>query len=154
MYNRKKLLGEITKGYRIKLTIMMLIILVTTYLVALFPYLSGKLVDSLFYDKNIKIFISVIILYVVLFVVNQILHFGLQMLMAVLQTTFIYGIKCKLFRKVLSYECIALTNMNSGDIVSRINRDADNIMWLFYSDFFYGVSAVFDFIVCMCMFLL
>lgn len=151
MYNRKKILIEITKGYRIKLTIMMMIILITTYLVALFPFLSGKIVDSLLYDRNIKIFISIILLYVVLFLVNQLFHFALQMLMAKLQTTFIYDIKCKIFRKVLSYECVSLTNMNSGDVISRINKDADNIMWLFYSDFFYGLSAAFDFIVCMCM---
>ncbi len=153
MKKRIRFIGAAAEKYVAKLWLMLLIILVTTYIVATFPRILGKLVDILFYDGDRGAFLRIILVYIVLFAVNQCLHFALEMLRADLSAKFIYDIKRRMFRKVLSYRCDALTDMKSGDVVSRINHDADEIMSLFYSDIFYGISAVFDFGACMAMML-
>lgn len=151
MRKRIKFIASAAKGYGLKLAVMLVIILVTTFIVAVFPTLSGQLVDMLFYSRDVAAFWGIIKLYVVLFLVNQLLHFTLQMINTDLRTKFIYDIKCNIFQKVLAYRCDALTDLNTGDIIYRINKDADQVMTLFYSDIFYGISAAFDFVVCFWM---
>lgn len=148
MGERIQFIAKRAKKYTWELCIMLLIILITTYLVALFPYFLGRLVDMLFYDKNVRDLVKIVLAYILIFLVNQLLHFALQMLHADLQVRFIYDIKSDIYKKVLSYNCEYLTSMNTGDIIYRINHDADQVMALFYSDIFYGVSAVFDCVIC------
>lgn len=151
MGERIQFIAKRAKKYTWELCLMLLIILVTTYLVALFPYLLGRLVDMLFYDKNAGDLVKIVSAYILIFLVNQLLHFALQMLHADLKVRFIYDIKSDIYIKVLSYNCEYLTGMNTGDIIYRISHDADQVMDLFYSDIFYGASAVFDCIICICM---
>lgn len=151
MGERIQFIRKRAKKYTWELCLMLLIILVTTYLVALFPYFLGRLVDMLFYDKNARDLVKIVLAYILIFLVNQLLHFALQMLHADLQVRFIYDVKSDIYKKVLSYNCEYLTSMNTGDIIYRINHDADQVMDLFYSDIFYGVSAVFDCVICICM---
>lgn len=151
MKGRIQFIAKKAKKYTWELCLMLLIILATTYLVALFPYLLGKLVDMLFYDKSAGDLVKIVSAYILIFLVNQLLHFALQMLRADLEVRFVYDIKSDIYKKVLSYNCEYLTGMNTGDVIHRINHDADQVMGFFYSDIFYGVSAVFDCIVCTCM---
>lgn len=151
MKGRIQFITNKAKKYSWELCLMLLIILVTTYLVALFPYLLGRLVDMLFYDKNAKDLVKIVLAYILIFLINQLLHFALQMLYADLEVRFIYDLKSDIYKKVLSYNSEYLTSMNTGDIIYRISHDANQVMALFYSDIFYGISAVFDCIICTCM---
>ena len=154
MKKRISFIVDAAKKYTLKLTLMLIIILVTTYIVATFPYILGKLVDVLLYDRDMKSFFNIIIVYILLFLINQFLHFMLEVLRADLSSKFIYSIKRNIFSKVLSYKCEALASIKSGDVVSRISRDTNEVMGLFHSDIFYGISAAFDFLACMSMMLM
>lgn len=151
MIKRMKFILSAAKRYILKLLLMLGIILVTTYIVATFPFLSGKLVDILFYDKDIGTFFQVAMTYLGLFLVNELLHVILQIINTDLRTRFIYDIKRDMYKKVLSYRSEFLVNMNTGDMIQRINQDTNEVMNFFYSDIFYGISAVFDLVVCMYM---
>lgn len=151
MMKRMMFIMSAAKRYTFKLLLMLGIILVTTYIVATFPFLSGKLVDILFYDRDLKTFLRIVIIYLGLFAVNELLHVILQMVNTDLRTKFIYDIKRDMYKKVLSYRCDFLVNMNTGEMIRRLNQDTNEVMDLFYSDIFYGISAVFDLAVCMYM---
>lgn len=62
---------------------------------------------------------------------------------------FLYDIKNHLFQRALSLKGETLDAMQFGDIAHRINKNANASMDLIYSDIFYGVSAVFDLIICL-----
>lgn len=125
-----------------------LIIVVTTAIVAFYPYLFGKLIDALFYDKNISMFVKIVLIYLVIYIINQILHYRLDIMVAKLGIQYSFDIKKNLLQKVLTYKSRDLSNLNTGDIISRVNKDADEPLNFIYHDVFYGLSAFMDFLMC------
>lgn len=125
-----------------------LIIVVTTAIVAFYPYLFGKLIDGLFYDKNISMFVKIVLIYLVIYIINQILHYRLDIMVAKLGIQYSFDIKKNLLQKVLTYKSRDLSSLNTGDIISRVNKDADEPLNFIYHDVFYGLSAFMDFLMC------
>lgn len=125
-----------------------LIIVVTTAIVAFYPYLFGKLIDALFYDKNISMFVKIVLIYLVIYIINQILHYRLDIMVAKLGIQYSFDIKKNLLQKVLTYKSRDLSSLNTGDIISRVNKDADEPLNFIYHDVFYGLSAFMDFLMC------
>lgn len=125
-----------------------LIIVVTTAIVAFYPYLFGKLIDALFYDKNISMFVKIVLIYLVIYIINQILHYRLDIMVAKLGIQYSFDIKKNLLHKVLTYKSKDLSSLNTGDIISRVNKDADEPLNFIYHDIFYGLSAFMDFLMC------
>lgn len=125
-----------------------LIIVVTTAIVAFYPYLFGKLIDALFYDKNISMFVKIVLIYLIIYIINQILHYRLDIMVAKLGIQYSFDIKKNLLHKVLTYKSRDLSSLNTGDIISRVNKDADEPLNFIYHDIFYGLSAFMDFLMC------
>lgn len=125
-----------------------LIIVVTTAIVAFYPYLFGKLIDALFYDKNISMFVKIVLIYLIIYIINQILHYRLDIMVAKLGIQYSFDIKKNLLHKVLTYKSRDLSSLNTGDIISRVNKDADKPLNFIYHDIFYGLSAFMDFLMC------
>lgn len=125
-----------------------LIIVVTTAIVAFYPYLFGKLIDALFYDKNISMFVKIVLIYLVIYIINQILHYRLDIMVAKLGIQYSFDIKKNLLHKILTYKSRDLSSLNTGDIISRVNKNADEPLNFIYHDIFYGLSAFMDFLMC------
>lgn len=151
VYKSLRFVYGFIKSYIKRLLLIFFVIIVTTYIVAMYPYLYGKMIDTLFYQGDIYDFLNYIGLYFLIFVVNQLLHFILDMTTVKTRTSLQKDIKCYIFRKTLSYKGNVLSNIKSGDVIYRMNHDADEFMNLIYSDFFYGISALFDLILCIGM---
>ncbi len=149
MKKKLKFIVSFAKPYKYKFIIILLVIIATTYLGMTYPYLFGKMVDSLYYQEKMSNFISLLVVYFVIFLLNQILHFTLDMVTAKTRTGFLYDIKRFIFNKVLSYKGSTLSNLKSGDIIYRMNNDTDEVMNFIYSDIFYGISAALDLILCL-----
>lgn len=49
---------------------------------------------------------------------------------------------------MLKYESKKLADLNTGDILSRINKDSEEALNMIYHDLFYGISAFLDFLMC------
>lgn len=54
-----------------------------------------------------------------------------------------------IFEKALSYKSNVLDQTSTGDILHRINFDTDEVLAFLKSDFFYGLSAVLEFLLCL-----
>lgn len=148
MKKRIKYIKSFMHNYKVQFVEVALIIIVTTAIVAFYPYLFGKLIDSLFYDKNIKLFFKIVIIYLVIYLINQFLHYQLDMLVAKLGIKYSFDIKRSVIYKVLTYKSKDLSALNTGDVISRVNKDADEPLNFIYHDIFYGFSAVQDFLMC------
>ena len=122
--------------------------MVTTAIVAFYPFLFGKLIDALFYDKDIFTFFKIVLIYLIIYLINQVLHYQLDMAVAKLGIDFSFDIKRSVFHKVLTYKSKELSHLNSGDIISRINKDAEEPLSFVYHDIIYGMSAGLDFLMC------
>lgn len=101
------------------------------------PYLLGQMVDGFIYDKDISAFLSKVLLYAVVFL--------LQLLFNMLQL-FVLNYICKrvktrvhtmMFKRVLRFQADVLSDMKTGDYLDRI-ESADyivrflilNIVWV------------------------
>lgn len=148
MSKRFKFLSRYIRPYTIRFIILLFIIITTTTIVIFFPYLFGKLVDALFYNKDISSFFRIVIIYFIIYAINQCLHYGLEMTLAKLYIEFVFDIKKGIFKKVLSYKSKQLSSINTGDIMYRMNKDADEVLAFIKSDLFYGLAALLEFIMC------
>jgi len=116
-------------------------IIITTFSGMIYPYIFGKLVDEVFYNKNINAFLSIMIFYGVVYVFNQTMHFLLNMSWANLMTKFLFSIRKHIFEKVLSYKGIKLSNLKTGDIISRMNSDVEQFMNFIHWNIFYSIGG-------------
>lgn len=151
MYDRIKYICRYARRYWLQFLFVLFTILITTFIVAMYPYLFGKLIDALYYKKEISSFLRIVLIYCAVFLINQFLHFVLDMTVVNLRTKYNFDIKRRIFRKVLSYTSKKLSGLNAGDIIYRINIDADEVLNFIYADVFYGLSALLDLIMCLGM---
>jgi len=133
------------RPYIIRFIVVFLIILATTAIVAFYPLLFGKLIDALFYNQDVSTFFQIVLIYLVIYMLNQVLHYCLDVMVAKLRIDYSFDIKKSLFHKVLTYKSERLSNLHTGDIIFRINNDSEEALNTIYHDFFYGLSAFLDF---------
>jgi ATP-binding cassette subfamily B protein len=151
MAKRIKFIKKYMKKFRFQMLLVLLTILITTFIVAMYPYIFGKLIDTLYYQRNMARFLKISVVYFVIFLINQAMHFLLQMTYANLQTKFIFDLKKDALRKVLSFKGERLADMGTGEIIYKINKDTNEVMQFIYSDVFYGISALLDLFLCIGM---
>lgn len=119
-------------------------IIVTTFSGAIYPYIFGRLVDEVFYSKNMAAFLNIVLIYGTVYLFNQLMHFALNMSWARLMTRFLFDIRSAIFNKVLSYKGVKLTGLYSGDIIARMNNDTAEFMNFIHWNIFYTVGGALD----------
>lgn len=88
------------------------------------------------------------LIYLVIYLVNQVLHYNLDMVVAKLNIHYSYDIKKNIFHKVLLFKSKELASLKAGDVISRVNSDAEEPLNFIYHDIIYGISAALDFLMC------
>jgi ABC-type multidrug transport system fused ATPase/permease subunit len=114
---------------------------------ALYPYLFGKLVDQVFYAKELKLFLRIVFMYGLVYLLNQFMHFLLNLTWANLMTKFLFNIRKTIYEKVLSYGGKTLSSLYSGDIIYRMSADTEQFMNYIHWNTFYLVARIFNLIV-------
>ena len=94
------MIKAIIKKHMYLFIVLLLCVIATTFSGSFYPYIFGVLVDKVFTEKNMDYFINIVILYAVIFSVNQFLHFILNMSWAKLMTKYIYDIRKAMFTKM------------------------------------------------------
>lgn len=150
MKRRIKLILYFAKPHMWVFFILFICIIITTFSGAIYPYLFARLVDEVFYNKNITIFLNMILIYGAVFLFNQIMHFILNMSWARLMTKFLFDIRSAIYNKVLSYTGERLTSLYSGDIIARMNSDATEFMNFIHWNIFYTVGGALNLVLSLC----
>lgn len=88
-----KYISTYARPYVLRFIVVLIIILATTAIVAGYPYLFGRLVDALFYDNDIALFFKIVLTYLVIYIINQILHYCLDIMVAKLRIDYSFDIK-------------------------------------------------------------
>ena len=143
---RIKFILLFARKYRIRFVLIFVCILLTTFIVSTYPYIFGLLVDKTFYDKDFNGFLRIALIYLSVYLFNQLLHFTLDIITAKVHVDFLFDIRSALFNKVIHFKAEDLNNLDSGDVIYTINSDVDQIMELIYADLFYGIGAIIEFV--------
>lgn len=146
MKNRTKIMLNFVKPHKFKFIILFTCVLITTFVGSIYPYIFGRLVDEVFYGKDLSVFYQIIIMYGAVFLFNQAFHLILNMSWANLMTRFLYDIRKAIFLKTLAYEGKTLASIHSGDIIYRMGTDVEQFMNYIHWNTFYLAARVIDLI--------
>lgn len=95
--------------YRTLFIVLFLCVIATTFSGSAYPYIFGLLVDKVFTEKDYSMLAQIVIIYVAVFVLNQCLHFLLNMSWAKLMVKYIYRIREDMFRTFQNLPCVRFT---------------------------------------------
>ena len=120
--------------------------LVTTIMTLInlsFPFLNGKLVDIAFYEKNIKLFLKLSVVYMGILFFNQFIVASLNnIISSQLMTNFVFDIRRVLFKKIIHKKGESLAEIYSGDMVNRMNGDTTDFMNLLFWNGIWAYSNI------------
>jgi ABC-type multidrug transport system, ATPase and permease components len=117
---------NIAKKYKNSLLGMGIISNLISVLSLFYPFLLSFLVDYVYVEGNIEKFIYIIYGYIVLFLVEQGLHFIEYKLWAYHYKVISYDLKSNLFEKIVSYPAYRLDKIQQGENQLLLAHDAEN----------------------------
>ena len=131
-----------TKGFRLLLGALFLSVISGTVTGALFPYAIGKVVNQIFYQRQMKSFLLSFSFYAGLYFLNQCSHGALNYLWARLEVTYIVSIRKRCFRHLLKLKASVWTHLQSGDVMRRIQDDTEMYLEFIHRSLFYVLANV------------
>ena len=132
-----KFIYNTTKGYRGRLFLLLLSVLFGTVSGAMFPYVTGKIVDEIFYKQQMRGFLLYFFLYAGLYFLNQCGHGVLNYLWAHLKASYVVDIRKRCFKHLLQLKAAVWTNIKSGDVMKRIMDDTECFLEFIHRSLFY-----------------
>ncbi len=135
-----KFVYSTTKGYRGRFFLLLLSVLFGTVTGAMFPFVTGKIVDEIFYKQQMKGFLLYFFLYAGLYFLNQCGHGALNYLWAHLEASYVVEIRRRMFRHLLRMKAAVWTNVKSGDVMKRIMDDTECFLEFIHRSLFYVLA--------------
>lgn len=130
------------KPYKFKFSFLLFCILLATFTGCLYPYIFSNLVDEVFFNKNLDVFLSIVIKYGIVYFLNQFMHFFINMIWASLMTSFLFDIRSSIFKTVMAYRVKKLINIYSGDIIYRMGTDVEQFLNFIHWNIFYSIASI------------
>lgn len=117
----------------------------------IYPFLGGKMINIAFYDKDMSAFLDLCLVYAGILLFNQFVVATLNNLISSqMMTGFVFDIRRALFNKILHKKGKDLSGMYSGDMISRMNHDATDIMNLVFWSGLWGYSNLLHILFAVC----
>ena len=121
---------------------MLLSIILATITLMILPFIIGWLVDEVLGSQNMSRFIYIVSIYGVVYIFNQAMYTIVNIMEKVTGTTFLFDIRAELYSRILRFKGSCLASMYSGDTISRMGYDVDQIMTMISINLF-GLTSNF-----------
>ena len=133
-----------------KMIFMIFAVLVSTGITIIIPQFSTqKLYDEVLntgntagYDVLIKSLISLVLTMAALKITHQLFTLFYQYIVAGMLPEVVYSIKLKIFKAMQGLSVGFYTHKQTGSLMERVTRDANNIYWFFVDGFPYLISSI------------
>ncbi len=120
------------------------ICILVSYIVALLlPLNLTRLTDQVLYGQKHELLNTVIRDYAILFGVATVFNLIYAFTWQTLNNRYVVDVKNEVFRKTIFAKASFLCNMNSGDIMSRIDGDAEQFIHVVQRNLFHFVNSMF-----------
>ncbi|MCM1412687.1 MAG: ABC transporter ATP-binding protein/permease [Lachnospiraceae bacterium] len=133
---------DTTKGYRFLFVALFFSVISATVTGSLFPFCIGKIVDQIFYERQVKGFLVSFLVYAGLYFLNQCAHGALNYLWAHLEITYVVSIRKRCFQHLLKLKAGIWTQIRSGDVMKRIQDDTECYLEFIHRSLFYVPANV------------
>jgi len=141
--SRFKIIWRFAKKYTPLFMVAEVCILVSYAVSLLLPINLSLLVDEVLYNRQHELLLEVIRNYLLLFgfatMFNLLYGFAYQ----TLSNLYVVDIKNEMFRKLIFAKACFLSGMNSGDMMTRIDEDADQFIHVIQRNLFHFVNSIF-----------
>ena len=131
---------KFAKPHKWKFIIMLISIILATITLMILPFIIGWLVDEVLNSQNMSHFIYIVSIYAVVYIFNQAMYTIVNIMEKVTSTTFLFDIRAELYSRILRFKGSCLASMYSGDTISRMGYDVDQIMAMISINLFGLVS--------------
>lgn len=147
MKEKIKFVLKFAKPHRWKFIIMLLSIILATITLMMLPFIIGWLVDEVLNSQNMSRFIYIVSIYGVVYIFNQAMYTIVNIMEKVTSTTFLFDIRAELYSRILRFKGSCLASMYSGDTISRMGYDVDQIMTMISINLFGLVSNLINMVI-------
>lgn len=116
-------------------------ILVSYAISVLLPLNLTELTDKVLYGEQYDLLPTVIRNYVLLFLVATVFNFIYAFVWQYLNNHYVLDVKNKLFEKIIFAKASFLSGMNSGDMMTRIDGDAEQFIHVVQRNLFHFINS-------------
>ena len=126
---------------------MALAIVCTTILGLFYSFLTGKIIDAIYYLGKFREVIKYSVIFLLFFMAHQIFRAIGTLNFISLNNSLTFDIKKKILEKVCFGRYEAINSMENADIIKRLNEDSNAYLNELYYSKIYRVSDYVEFIV-------
>ena len=138
-----KQIWSFAKPFRLSFINLYFCVIITSFMGMLYPFLFGMLIDEVFYHRNMDFFKIIVVGYGIIYLSELLLHLLLNATWTYLMTRFLFDIRRKMYEKLLSLKASFFHKIQTGDAMTLINRDTEQIMNLIHNNvFFFSANVV------------
>lgn len=130
-----------------KFAIMQLCMILASVTLMILPYIIGWLIDEVLDSQNMSRFIFIVAVYGGVYIFNQAMYTVVNIMEKVISTAFLFDIRAALYSRILNFKGRYLTSIYSGDMISRMGYDVDQIMTMISINLFGLVSSVLNLVI-------
>jgi ATP-binding cassette, subfamily B, multidrug efflux pump len=124
------------RRYRWVMLLGLCIVLVTSAMNMVSPYLSGKIVDRVIYNKEINLLIPFVLTIVIVTVLRAVLRYAFQMCFEYVSQNCIFNIREDIYNNLQKLDFNYFDKTRTGDIMARMTGDVDAVRhfvgWVIY----------------------
>ena len=137
-----KTIWKFAKSYLHLFIIAQICILVLYTVSVLLPLNLALLTDNVLYNRNAEMFNTVIIRYIILFIASTFFNLLYAYIWQTLNNKYVVDVKNAIFNHAIRLKAKFLSNMNTGDMMSRIDGDAEQFIHLIQRNIFHFVNSI------------
>ena len=139
---RLKTILKFAKPYSVLFLLAEICIIVSYTVSVLLPMNVAKLVDDVFYAENQAMLKEVILTFIILFLVSIIFNLIYSYVWQALINKYIVDVKLSMYERIVYTKANILSDIDSGDIMSRIDYDADQFIYIIQRNIFHFINSI------------
>lgn len=132
-----KWIGGYLKKYKVKYIFALMLVLLTSLINMINPFVYGQLLDKVFIGKEINLLFPLVSIVLCVVLVKAVMNYSFQMILERISQKVLYEIREDLYKKLLNLDSGFYNKTKTGDIMARMTGDTDAIRhfvaWVVYN---------------------
>ena len=132
-----KWIGGYLKKYKVKYIFALMLVLLTSLINMINPFVYGQLLDKVFIGKEINLLFPLVSIVLCVVLIKAVMNYSFQIILERISQKVLYEIREDLYKKLLNLDSGFYNKTKTGDIMARMTGDTDAIRhfvaWVVYN---------------------
>ena len=117
-------------------------LLISYTLELILPLILAVMIDEVLYYKNSGVFTKFLLMFLIIFIGWNLTWLVYAFTWQRLFNKFVISIKLKLFSRMLYAKAAYMSNINTGDFITRLDSDANQFIHIIQRNMFHAVNSI------------